>query len=263
MTPASLDPRLSASVILVRDGAAGLETFMVRRHAQSRVAPSAYVFPGGTVRADDVDLPGADSWTLAETIAQRSDALLVDADALAVYATAVRELFEEAGVLLACDQHGDLLQVDAQAIEQQERLAAARLTLQAGERSLAWLLAELSWRPAFDRLVPFSHWVTPIGVPARFDTWFFVADMPRGQEALHCTIETSEGVWLTPGQLLDGDYSIVFPTEKHLRRIAAFRSAAELLDFARAKRILRVQPELTRDGGAIGVRMAPDLVDAW
>src|SRR5256885_8807981 len=97
-------PRPSASVILVRDGAEGLETFMVRRHAKSRVAPSAFVFPGGTVRDDD-------SGVSFDGLSQRTDTPLPAPVSGTYFVAAIRELFEEAGVLLACTSDGDLLGV--------------------------------------------------------------------------------------------------------------------------------------------------------
>jgi 8-oxo-dGTP pyrophosphatase MutT (NUDIX family) len=256
-------PRPSASVILVRDGDTGLETFMVRRHARSRVAPSAYVFPGGTVREDDRSAFQAHGQALAPVLGARADARLSADDAAAYYVSALRELFEEAGVLLACDVDGKLLEVDDADLALQERLASARLALQAGDLGLAALLEEHGWQPAFDALVPFSHWVTPAVLAARFDTRFFVAEMPPRQEALHCTIETSEGIWITPQQLLDGDFNVVYATAQHLRRIAPFAQVRDLMEFARTKSISRVQPEVVERGTGLSVSLPPDVVDSW
>jgi 8-oxo-dGTP pyrophosphatase MutT (NUDIX family) len=173
----------------VRNGPGGLETLMVRRHARSPVAPSAYVFPGGTVRGDDLEFraAGLDPAGLAQTLSERSDTPVAAAQAVALYVSALRELFEEAGVLLVRDATGRLLTVDATDTSLQERMAATRLALQAHEFSLATVLAESAYQPAFDLLVPFSHWVTPAALAARFDTRFFVAEMPPGQTALHDT----------------------------------------------------------------------------
>jgi 8-oxo-dGTP pyrophosphatase MutT (NUDIX family) len=256
VTTPPVPARLSASVILVRDGADGLETFMVRRHARSRVAPSAFVFPGGTVRPDDVLDIDADA--LAEILRSRSDTSLGAADAAAVYVCAVRELFEEAAVLLASTRGAPIAVSD-----QQERLASARLAIQSGQQSLSWLMREFGWQPAFECLVPFSHWVTPVVAPARFDTWFFVAEMPGGQEALHCTIETSAGEWLRPARVLDDDYPIVYATEQHLRRIAACTTVADLVAFASSKPIRRVQPSVEQTDSGPRVMLEATLVDAW
>jgi 8-oxo-dGTP pyrophosphatase MutT (NUDIX family) len=256
-------PRPSASVILVRDGPTGLESFMVRRHARSPVAPSAYVFPGGTVRADDTGLAAPDPAALAHTLSDRSDTPLEPPRAIEYYACAIRELFEEAGVLLARSPNGALVEVDAADQALQERLATTRLALQDRQLSLGEVLASWGWQPAFDWLIPFSHWVTPEIMAARFDTRFFVARMPARQEALHCTIETTEGVWLGPARVLDGDYHVVYATAAHLRRLAPFQSVQALLAFAASKPIRRVQPRVFESGSGLSVSLAPELVDAW
>ena len=257
--------RPSASVILVRDGPSGLETFMVRRHQRSPVLPSAYVFPGGTIRADDLHLeldPHAPE-RLAEALSARSDSPVDAQQAVAYYVSALRELFEEAGVLLVRDPTGRLLTVDATDTGLQERLAATRLSLQARDLSLARVLADWGWQPAFDLLVPFSHWVTPALLVARFDTRFFVAEMPPDQAALHDTIELSDGVWLSPRDLLDGDYTVVYATAQHLRRLAPFGTVRELLAFAEQKRIRRLSPEVVEGASGMHAFIRPELVDAW
>jgi 8-oxo-dGTP pyrophosphatase MutT (NUDIX family) len=254
---AAVVPRPSASVILVRDADGMLETFMVRRHARSRVAPSAFVFPGGTVREDDSSAP-------FNGLSDRTDTPLPAAEAGTYFAAAIRELFEEAGVLLASSSSGELIGIDEKDVNLQEELAAARLSLQARELSLAALLGRRGWRPAFAALVPFSHWVTPDVLAARFDTRFFVAAMPARQNALHCTVETSEGIWLTPSQALDGErYPVVYATAQHLRRLAPFARVSDLLDFARRKPIRRVQPEVREAGSGLSAWLPPELVDAW
>jgi 8-oxo-dGTP pyrophosphatase MutT (NUDIX family) len=257
----AVSPRPSASVILVRDASHGLETFMVRRHARSPVAPSAYVFPGGTVRADDVS--PADSDGLAQALSARSDSPVTPDEAGLFYVSAVRELFEEAGVLLARDSENRLVTIDESDKLLQERLASTRLALQARNLSLASVFAEWGWQPAFDLLVPFSHWVTPAVLAARFDTRFFVASMPPGQSALHDTIETSEGVWLTPSRALEADYHTVYATAHHLRRLSTFRSVDALLAFTYAKPIKTVQPEVVEGGTSLRVFIKPDIADSW
>lgn len=258
-----VEPRPSASVILVRDAPHGLETFMVRRHARSPVAPSAYVFPGGTVRPDDLEAAPPDPESLARVLSERSDRPVDPMPAAAFYICAVRELFEEAGVLLVRDAAGRLLEVDATDQNLQERLESTRLTLQARDFSLASVLREWSWQPAFDLLVPFSHWVTPVVLAARFDTRFFVAQMPPRQAALHDTIETSEGVWLRPERVLGSDYHTVYATAQHLRRLAPHGAASDLLRFAGDKRIRCVRPEIVEGGSGLSVYIPPEIVDHW
>src|SRR5207244_3338779 len=180
---------------------------MVRRHARSPVAPSAYVFPGGTIRADDLEFePELDREGLAQAIAVRADTPVEPTQAAAFYVSALRELFEEAGVLLARDAAGGVLNASDSDTSLKERLESTRLALQAQRLSLARVFADWGWQPAFDLLVPFSHWVTPRLLAVRFDTRFFVAEMPPAQAALHDTIETSEGVWLSPAQARAGAF---------------------------------------------------------
>jgi hypothetical protein len=175
----------------------------------------------------------------------------------------VRELFEEAGVFLVRDKSGSLLSVDESDVALQERLESTRLALQARERTIADVLGEHAWQPAFDLLVPFSHWITPRALAARFDTRFFVAALPPGQSALHDTIETSEGVWLTPDSVLEGDYHTVYATAQHLHRLAPFRTVHELVEFARSKPIRMISPEVVEGGEGLRVFIRPELVDAW
>jgi 8-oxo-dGTP pyrophosphatase MutT (NUDIX family) len=249
--------------MLVRDGPGGLETFMVRRHARSPAFPSAYVFPGGTVGEEDLTFHAADGDGLLETLSGRSDTPMTPAEATGLFVCAARELFEEAGVLLVRDAAGGLLEVDATEVTLQERLESARLALQAHEVSFAAVLAERSWQPAFDGLVPFSHWITPAAVATRFDTRFFVAELPRGQQALHDTIETSEGLWLTPARALGDDFHTLFPTTEHLKRLAGFGSVAELVQFASVKPIRMVSPDVTEEADGQRIAIRPDLVDIW
>jgi 8-oxo-dGTP pyrophosphatase MutT (NUDIX family) len=255
-----VEARPSASVILVRDGPTGLEIFMVRRHARSPVAPSAYVFPGGTVRDDDLQNPSSD---LAQSLSQRSDWPVDPAAAAALYMCAVRELFEEAGVLLVRDASGELLRITESDTVFQERLESTRLTLQSRDITIGSVLAENGWQPAFDLLVPFSHWITPRPLASRFDTRFFVAQMPPAQSALHDTIETSEGLWLTPSTVLEGDYHTVYATAQHLRRLLPFHVVSDLLGFASSKKIRMVSPEMIEGGDGVRVYIPPELVDAW
>ena len=98
---------------------------------------------------------------------------------------------------------------------------------------------------------------------ARFDTWFFVAEMPARQAALHDTIETSEGVWLPPARVLESDYHTVYATAQHLRRLTPYRAVADLMKFARQKTIRRIQPEVVEGGAGLSVLIAPELIDAW
>lgn len=236
---------------------------MVRRHASSPAFASAYVFPGGTVRADDQTFPISNGEALAGAVSFRSDTPVDAAAASALFVCAVRELFEEAGVLLARDATGELLRVDASQIEFQERLESTRLALQAGQLSLEEVLTEHGWQPDFDGLVPFSHWITPRAMARRWDTRFFVAELPPGQSALHDTIESTEGVWLAPSDALGPDYHTVYATAQHLQRISAFPRVSELMRFAREKTIRMVSPDVNEHAEGLRVYIRPDIAESW
>jgi 8-oxo-dGTP pyrophosphatase MutT (NUDIX family) len=248
---------------LLRDGPSGLETFMVRRHARSPAFPSAYVFPGGTVRDDDMSVEVPDFTELGSRLSDRSDVPVDARLAAAYYVCAIRELFEEAGVFLVRGLEGRLLRVGESDTTLEERLESTRLALQARNLSISDVLNDGGWQLAFDLLVPFSHWVTPRLMAARFDTRFFVAEMPRGQSALHDTIETSEGVWLSPARALDDEYHTVYATAQHLRRLAPYQSVDELMRFARSKRIRCVSPEVVEHGSGLNVFIPPDVANDW
>jgi 8-oxo-dGTP pyrophosphatase MutT (NUDIX family) len=250
-------------VILVRDGPGGLESFMVRRHARSPVAPSAYVFPGGTVRDDDLALLTSNTHSLGEALSARSDTPVAPPEAAAFYVCALRELFEEAGVLLVRDASGGLLRVEESETTLQERLESTRLALQAHELNIGEALGQHAWQPALDLLVPFSHWITPRTVAARFNTRFFVAELPPGQSALHDTIETSEGAWLNPRQALQPEYHTVYATAQHLHRLEAFDSVAALMAFARTKPIHMVSPELVESAEGRRVIIRSEIAESW
>jgi 8-oxo-dGTP pyrophosphatase MutT (NUDIX family) len=221
------------------------------------------VFPGGTVRDDDLDVVVDNPEAFGAWLSERSDVPVEPSAASAFYVCAVRELFEEAGVFLVRDSGGRLLRVSDVDTTLEERLESSRLGLQAGDLSISDVLRDGRWAPAYDLLVPFSHWITPRLLAARFDTRFFVAEMPGGQSALHDTIETSEGVWLPPARVLDDDYHTVYATAQHLRRLAPFKSVADLLKFAREKPIRCVSPELVESGSGLSVFIPPELIDSW
>src|SRR5262249_45337495 len=148
---------------------------------------------------------------------------------------AVRELFEEAGILLARD-----LARDRSAVlppDTCDRLSALRPDIQQGRRKLAETVAELGLELAPEELIPFSHWITPEASPRRFDTRFFMIEDRPGQTASHCGVETVDGRWIAPRQALDrwkrGEITLVSVTVDHLQLLDTFQSTSELLAFAR------------------------------
>lgn len=203
---------------------------MLRRDAESAFLPHVYVFPGGSVDDADADLAAALLGAGALTVAP----------ALAV--AAIREAFEEAGILFAADAQGRAARVDA------DDLAAVRAALAARTFRFGPFLAERGWSADARPLVAFSNWVTPDGLVRRFDTHFFVARSPEGQVAQACALETHDGVWVSPREALlrfaGATFPLIFVTIKHLERLLLFRDLEELFAFARAKPIRTVTPRI-------------------
>jgi 8-oxo-dGTP pyrophosphatase MutT (NUDIX family) len=241
--------RPAATVILSRPAERGFEVLMVRRLASAAAFADVFVFPGGGVRSDDYDA-GPDSGGFSPTeaslrLTERGGRPPAEVGlALAFFRAAIRELFEEAGILLARDADGYFPRMN----DAPERWATYREALQADRTSLIDVLRAERLSPDDRQLVYFSHWVTPTGLPRRFDTRFFVGELPEGQIAAHCRVETTESIWISPRVALEraaaGSLPLVLPTRLHLRRLAAFASQADVMAFARSKSIVTVQPTM-------------------
>ncbi len=242
-------PRDSATVILLRDGAGGLEVFMLERHLRSDFAGGAYVFPGGTI--DDRDTDAAASASL--DIAAETDV------APAFHLCAIRETFEEAGVLLA-RRDGEAVRFDA--TDETERFAAYRREFNARSGSLAALAESEGLRYAGDLLHYYQRWITPEFAPKRYDTRFFAAEMPEGQEPLHDDVETTASTWIRPmdalTQAAEGLFSIIFPTRKCLGSLTPFAKAGDVIASTRGKRIDAVLPKVVLSDGQARVVLPGD-----
>jgi 8-oxo-dGTP pyrophosphatase MutT (NUDIX family) len=249
--PIPATPRPASTVIVVRDGDDGRpETFMVRRDPRSRFAADAFVFPGGTVQVDD-RLPGGEPPCSGLTRANAHRRLSErggdppenPGQSLALHIAAIRELFEEAGILLARHVDSDagaVLSPDTCAL-----LEGVRPAIQRGERALADVVSELGLELMPEDLVYFSHWITPESSPRRFDTRFFTVEDRPGQTASYCGVETIDGIWITPADAIRrfeaDEITLVSVTVDHLRVLARYQSTAELLAFARTKAIRTVR----------------------
>ncbi|MBK6762135.1 MAG: NUDIX domain-containing protein [Micrococcales bacterium] len=182
------DPRPAATLVLLRDGAAGIEVALLQRSAHLGFARGMYVFPGGALDAADADL--GDPWLVA----------------------AIRETFEECGVLLAePDPHGDV-----QGLR---------------ERDFAEALGELGARPAVAALHTFAHWVTPEIESRRFDTRFYAAALPPGQDLMALTSEHQAVGWYRPQDATA--LPMLPPTAAALAEVARFATVAEVLEVQR------------------------------
>jgi 8-oxo-dGTP pyrophosphatase MutT (NUDIX family) len=222
-------PRDAATVMLVRDDPE-FEVFMLRRNLDSVWIAGASVFPGGAVDADDRH-PRWEARCAGWDDARATRALARRHGGLGFFVAAVRETFEEAGVLLARDPEG--IAADGR----HEHLTAARAALNAGEHDFDTLVLRHGLVLATDELFPVSHWVTPPGGPRRYDTWFFLAAAPEG-EYLHDDTELIASAWVRPADALAagerGEVDLIFPTRKNLELLARFPTAASALAAVRA-----------------------------
>jgi 8-oxo-dGTP pyrophosphatase MutT (NUDIX family) len=216
--PAPEIPRDSASVILLREGDAGLEVFLVRRHGASEVLGGAYVFPGGKLDASDRQLNtsrlDADDTKLHGQLAEPE---LEASHAKGLFVAAIREAFEESGVLFAVGLTPVLLAQAHQHIQ--------------GQCSFNRMLEMLDLRLLTAAVQPWSRWITPLRPSVssrRFDTRFFVATVPHDQTALHDSVETTDSLWLRPSHALqryaDHAMDLAPPQLMTLAHLASFDS---------------------------------------
>lgn len=240
----------ASTVILVREGVPVGEpwqTFMVRRHIKSDFAADVFVFPGGKVDEGDRE-PGLLALLDGHPLEPESGADLAEWKALRM--AGIRELFEEAGVLLARRQDGTLLDLLG---DQADRFDRYRAQLQSGAVSMQEIAREEHLRFLGDALHPFSRWITPTPFRRRYDTRFFVAVAPRRQMPIHDRAETTASVWIAPEDALedyeDAKFPLVFATEQHLRRLAEFASIDEMIAACETADLNPVMPKLVETDG--------------
>jgi 8-oxo-dGTP pyrophosphatase MutT (NUDIX family) len=246
----NLIPRPAATVLTLRDAPNGYEILMLRRNVRSEFMAGIFVFPGGAVDTEDAD---AAVFGLNDDVA--STRLGLERGGLASYVASLRELFEEAGLLIVCDDEGRVRRFTTP--EELTRLASYRRALNAGEITLAEVLRREDVRLDLRGIAYLAHWITPVGPPRRYDTRFFVALAPEGQPATHDANETVADRWMRPVDALAaqklGEFDMVPPTIKNLEAIAHFSTSREVLDYARGLGpITAIEPRLVeRDGGVV------------
>jgi len=234
-------PRDAATVVVVRDGAAGLEVLLLQRAERGDHNSGAWVFPGGLLdpadRAAEASVDGL-------TDEQASALLGLERGGLAFFLAAIRECFEECGILFAHDAQGDFAQLEGEAGAQ---LAALRHEMENGACDLADVCRRFSLRLVPKQLHYIGHWVTPAGRAKRFDTRFFLAVAPARQTAMHDASETLDHVWISPRDALSPSNArrLMTPTRAMLELLQPFTSTEPLLSWARSPRqVERVQPRL-------------------
>ncbi len=231
--------------MLVRDGEAGLEVYMVQRPGRGDF-PDLHVFPGGKVDEEDF----APELCHGIDDQQASKRLGIAAGGLRYWVAVARECFEECGVLLAT-RDGRALSFDDDATVQ--RFAAYREQLLAGSLSFAALCREERLQVACDRLGYFSHWITPEMAPRRFDTRFFLAAMPADQDTLAHTLETADDQWEVPARALarhgDGEWQMIDPTLRSLESLARYDTVTGALAGVQAVEHLMPLTDMLRRQG--------------
>jgi 8-oxo-dGTP pyrophosphatase MutT (NUDIX family) len=233
--------RDASTVIVARDGDAGIEVYVLRRSSRSPALPDAYVFPGGTLDNSDKS-PQA---------RMRLNGQWRPDEPAFTYA-AIRETFEECGLLFSVEPVPP------------DTLRAARVKMLAHERSFSETLIDLDARLDARAIHYFSRWITPPSNPHRFDARFFVARAPEGQVAETDAHETFEGRWVRPADALAeaeaGTIQMIFPTLKHLERVGTFATVDALIAFAETKKTLPVTPDV-RPGPSFFI--PAHLENAW
>jgi 8-oxo-dGTP pyrophosphatase MutT (NUDIX family) len=220
-TPA--EPRHAATVVLLRDAPGGPEAYLLRRVKGMAFAGGMHVFPGGSV--DPADMEASIAW--AGPPASQWGAWFRADEPLgrALVCAAVRETFEECGVLLAGPSETELL-----ADVSSDEWEAERHALEAREQSLSELLARRGLVLRADLLRPYAHWITPEVEPKRFDTRFFLAEMPAGQVCRHVGSEADERLWVKVRGALEQGLTLMPPTHKSLEDLAPYDDVRSALD---------------------------------
>lgn len=255
-------PKKAATVILLRDKEPkGFEVFLLKRHEKSSFMGGNFVYPGGRVDREDGSLELC-SFSKGLTFKEAQNILgrmLSPGESFAHWIAGIRELFEEAGILFAYDQRGNLFKIKDR--EEQEKFSNYRIQLQKGNLTLCQMIQEEKLFLALDQILYYAHWITPEARSERFDTRFFIALFPSGQEASHDQEETTVGVWLTPQKALEenliGEVMLSPPTLKTLEDLSLFVSIEEVLKSVREKEIHPILPVLTK------ISSGPLIVFPW
>lgn len=248
-------PRAATTVLLLRpskaqDASSPLEVFMVVRHHQIDSFSGALVFPGGKLENADGDKMLRGRCGGADKLGDEE---------LKFRIAGVREAFEECGVLLARKrgQRTLIAAADLKGIEQRWRAKLAK-----DEASIVDLVEAEDLELATDLMVPYAHWITPTFVPKRFDTWFFLAEAPQDQIALHDGSESVDSVWIGAQQAIDeakaGRRTLVHATQKNLELLAEGGTVAGAIDQAAKRKIVTVQPWVEAKDGKRYLHIPPD-----
>jgi 8-oxo-dGTP pyrophosphatase MutT (NUDIX family) len=244
-------PQKATTIILLREGISReFEVYLLKRHENSSFMGGNYVYPGGRIDPNDHDLEICPRTRgISPEDAQRTlGTALSFEESLACWTSGIRELFEEAGVLLAYNRNGAPLTLGNP--EERKRYFHYREEVQKGSMTLCQLAQREQLLIALDQLHYYAHWITPEARPQRFDTYFFVARHPEGQEETPDEKETTVGIWITPRQALKenltGEIVLSPPTLKTLEDLSRYKTIDEVFDSLKGKQIRPILPFLTK-----------------
>lgn len=228
----------AATILLVRDAPA-LEVLMVQRHHQIDFVPGALVFPGGKTAKADHD----EAW------AAQCDGFELPHRALRI--CAIREAFEESGILLARPAGARGAGAPLAPAAMTLAIADKREAVDKGEANFLDVVRGAGLVLALDVLTPYAHWITPLGLPKRFDTHFYIASAPHDQVAACDGREAVDACWIAPSAALadvaEGRRKIIFPTRLNIEMLAASSSVATAIEASRTRRIVTVEPKIVRE----------------
>jgi 8-oxo-dGTP pyrophosphatase MutT (NUDIX family) len=247
----TVTPKNAATVILLRDKEPeGFEVFLLKRHEKSSFMGGNFVYPGGRVDRDDgsLELCSLSKGITFDEAHKTLEGTSSPEESFAHWIAGIRELFEEAGVLLAYDQKGSFFQIRSG--NEQEKFFNYRVLLQKGKITICQIAEEEKLLFALDQLHYYAHWITPEARSERFDTRFFIARYPLGQEASHDQKETIAGIWLTPKKALEenlkGEVSLSPPTLKTLEDLCRFKTTNEVFHPLKNRDIQPILPILMK-----------------
>ena len=235
----------AATILLVRDEPS-FEVLMVRRHHQIDFAGGALVFPGGKTHAGDHD----PAW--AERLAAGAPE---DADQRALRIAALREAYEETGLLIATHADGTAFKGCNEAAEARDAIAA-------DDSQFVDLVKSLDLKLDLAAPAVFARWITPVFMPKRFDTWFYIARAPADQLAVCDGHEAVDAEWIGPKEAMRladaGERTIIFPTRMNLQLLAEARNAEDAIERARARPLVTVLPHQEGEGDERRLVIPPD-----
>jgi len=255
-------PKNASTVILLKNKKSeGFEVFLLKRHEKSSFMGGNFVYPGGRVDRDDGSLEIC-SFSKGITFDEAQKILggtFSPDESFAHWIAGIRELFEEAGVLLAYDQEGNLFQIRNQ--DEQEKFLHYRESLQKSGLTICEMAQKEKLLFALDHLDYYAHWITPEARSERFDTRFFLARYPSGQEASHDQKETTAGIWITPQKALEenlkGEVFLSPPTLKTLEDLSRFKTIDEVFKSLKNMKIRPILPILTK------ITSGPLIIFPW